>query len=290
MKDIGNVVSACDGISIGAHVLKSLGYGFKYHAIEINDIKREISDHNFKGIVRPFNDVTDKDSAEKFFKRTKVDLFLCGPTCTSLSSQGPRTDFDGESKIFFNCVENLEMAKRYNPEIKFLFENVASMKIKCRDIISETLGIKFFKGESFLISPQDRTRYYWFNWLGPINIKDVDNMDAKKFLEDDGLDLVGFTKSNRGRDDNGESIVQGRCKRNGKAATLCTGDGCRGQSTANFVFTKKMKTRKLTVRECANLQGIGNFDFSPWKDSVGYEAVGDGWEANMVREILRCMK
>lgn len=276
-------LSVCDGISCGLLALKSLGLDVEYIAIEIDELPRMISDANNPGILRPKHDANEitKDDVKAM---GRIDVFLAGPECTSLSSQGKRDDWDGKSKIFFKVAEICEWVREINPDVKILFENVASMRNKSRDDMSRVLKIGHYKGLSALTSGQGRQRYYWFNWDAP----EIDDMgiNANDLLDDDGLHVVAFTKSNRNKI--GEpAIVKGRQRSDTKAATITTGEGGRGQSTINFVITKKLKTRPLSVRECARLQNIpDDYDFSMVADRHAYKAIGNAWEIGMVRQLL----
>lgn len=274
------VLSLCDGIGSGFEAFKLLGIDVEYHAIENEAWKREIADYNHPGIIRPYDDVLDMVRIN-FVEH--YDYVLAGPTCTSLSSQGPRTDWNGESKIFFSCLDILNMAKSTNPNVKFMFENVHSMKNIIRDEISQHLGVDCFLGLSALTSAQDRKRYYWFNW-NPPKLEDQKIM-ANDLLDEDGVLLIAFSKSNRNKVGE-EAIVEGRIKTNGKSATLVTGVGCRGQSTFNNVITKKMTFRNLTVNECAKLQGLNSYRWH-CSDAKAYKAIGDGWSISMVKAILK---
>lgn len=275
-------LSLCDGVSMGLEALKRTlpDYEIEYHAVEISAKKRFLSDTNHSGIIRPYNDVydmLDKDLGH-------YDLLLAGPTCTSLSSQGPRTEWDGESKIFFSCDEIRRKLLATNPDLKFLFENVASMRNVVRDEISQHLGVNHWLGESELVSAQDRKRYYWFNWEAPTLVDR--GITADSILDEDGLCLVAFSKSNRNK--KGEkAIVEGRIKAKAKSNTLTTGKNCDGQSTINRVFTKQMKVRGLTVAECARLQGVDNYCFDFVSDAEAFHAIGDGWSLPVIVEILK---
>ena len=282
MKKI-KVLSLCDGVSMGLEALKRTypDCEIEYHAVEISPKKRFLSDLNHDGIIRPFHDVYEMVQADEL---EFYDLLMAGPTCTSLSSQGPRTEWEGESKIFFSCNEIRKRLQTINPDLKYLFENVASMRNVIRDEISSHLEVPHWEGRSELVSAQDRVRYYWFNWEKPV-LEDK-GITANSILDEDGLCLVAFSKSNRNK--KGEpAIVEGRIKAKPKANTLTTGMNCDGQSTINRVFTKKMKVRGLSVSECARLQGIGNYSFDFVSDSEAYEALGDGWQVDTVVEIMK---
>lgn len=280
------VLSMGDGIATGHHILNMLDVKHDYLAVEKSFRKQDLCDKN-ACISRPVNDIYELLEWLKVhsFTARNIDLVLCGFTCKSLSSAGKRELWDGESKVFFECVKVLDFIKSLNPGVKFLFENVASMPDECRDLITNMLGVEHFELDAGLIGPQARVRYYWFNW-DKKEVIPAKNMDAKNFLDDDGLDLVSFSKSNRGRDENGRPIVKGRFRKDGKAGTLLCGHSGKGQSTWNFVITKKMKTRDITLDEGMRFQGIDFLDFSGFSEVSAWEAIGDGWDFRAVKMII----
>lgn len=280
------VLSICDGKATGLAALKQLGiHPTLYFGVEINPIKRKIADANWSNqIDRSCDDVYKLLEHIKLYGIGKIDLILAGPTCTSLSSQGKREEWDGESKIFFACAEIVKLVKKENPNVKILFENVASMRNKCRDDISKVLGLPYWRGLSRLVSAQDRVRYYWFNWEPP-TLEDR-GITFNSILDSDGLVGIAFSKSNR-NEKGKPAIVEGRVKSIPKANTVTTGIGGAGQSTKNYVITKKMAIRNLTVSEGAKLQGVQDYDFSMCSEKEAWEALGDGWQLDTVVEILR---
>lgn len=277
------VLSLCDGKASGLEALKQLGIDCEYWAVEICDKKRAVADARHPDIFRGFNDVYElsKEPTMDYF-----DLFLAGPTCTSLSSQGKREEWDGESKIFFACADILNKCRERNPDIKFFFENVASMTNKCREDISQVLGVSHWLGESKYVSAQDRKRYYWFNWQAPDLSLLGPGPTFDSILDEDGLCGIAFSKSNRNKPGEAKK-VEGRIKTIPKANTLTTGRGGAGQSTKNFVITKDMKVRGLSVAECARLQGAQGYDFSAWSEDLAYKCLGDSWNIPTIVEILR---
>ena len=275
-----------DGVGTGHHVLNMLDVKHRYLAVEICPVKRSLADHNAE-MERPVNDIYELLKWLKTNKETakRIGLILCGFSCKSLSSAGKRELWDGSSKIFFECVDALNYIKSLNPSVKFFFENVASMPLDCSKRISEELGVDCYKFDAGLVSPQGRVRRYWFNWDKKVEVVDR-QLWAKDYLDEDGLEVISFSKSNRGKDDKGKSIVEGRLRTDKKAATLVTGSGCKGQSTMNQVITKKMKVRDATVAECLRWQGIDFLDFSIVTKDKAYEAIGDGWQFNAVKLMI----
>lgn len=276
-----------DGIGTGAHVLHKSGATFDYMAVEKCSTKRAIADKNAPfDYMRPVDDINDllqylKDNPEV---TKRIGGILCGFTCTSLSSQGKREEWNGESKIFFECVKVVNYVKSIVPDVKIFFENVASMRTSCKNRISKELGIDCYTLNAGLVSGQARKRHYWFNWDKKGEVLD-NGILANDLLDDDALFLVAFSKSHRGN-----GIVEGRQRTDGKASTLVTGKGCNGQSTKNMVITKKMKTRDLSINEIKRLQGLDFFDFSGFSNSQIEEAIGDGWQFNAVMEIFSWLR
>ena len=92
-------------------------------------------------------------------------LFRSGGTpCQDFSQLGKeKLNFDGErSSLFFEYVNILNHIRQFNPNIKFLLENV-KMKSEWADFISSHLGVDYVYINSSDFSAQMRARYYWCN-------------------------------------------------------------------------------------------------------------------------------
>lgn len=68
--------------------------------------------------------------------------------------------------MFFEYVNILNHIRQFNPNIKFLLENV-KMKSDWADLISSHLGVDYVYINSSDFSAQMRARYYWCNWEIP---------------------------------------------------------------------------------------------------------------------------
>lgn len=276
------VLALCDGVATGLAALKRLGIKVStYHAIDISAYKRKIADENHPEIERPFG----HDIYEVILEQLGLyDLVICGFTCKSLSSQGNREGLSGESKIFYKCVEIVDECRRLNPGLKVFFENVASMSHDCRDEISSRLFLKHQEISSGHFGPQERNRYYWFNWEFSVP-KNYVPVGLKSTLDNDAIDAFSVTKSNRNKI--GEpAIVKGRIKELGNIGTLTAGKYCWGQSTRNYVITKDLKVRPPSKTELANWQGMEEYKW-PCTDTQFYESIGEGWELRTITEIFR---
>jgi DNA (cytosine-5)-methyltransferase 3A len=156
-----NILSVCDGMSCGQIALREIGiqYG-KYYASEIDRHAIRQTQLNFPSTVQ-LGDIEgwrdwDIDWAS-------IMLILSGTPCTGFSSCGKHLNFDDpQSRLFFVFVDILNHVKKFNPGVRFLFENVR-MKSWCKRIISEALGVRPVFINSSFVSAQERKRLYWTN-------------------------------------------------------------------------------------------------------------------------------
>lgn len=71
---------------------------------------------------------------------------------------------DPRSVLFFEYVRILNEIRAYNPDVKFLLENVR-MRAEYENVISSHLGLQPVAINSSLVSAQNRLRLYWTNIL-----------------------------------------------------------------------------------------------------------------------------
>lgn len=161
MKKI-NVLSLFDGISTGYYSLVQAGFEIdKYYSSEIEKQAIQISKFHYPDIIQ-LGDITkwknwDIDWAE-------IDLIIGGSPCQGFSYSGKRLNFnDPRSALFFTFVDILNHIKKYNPNVRFLLENV-KMKPEWENVITDYLEIKPILINSALVSAQNRQRLYWANW------------------------------------------------------------------------------------------------------------------------------
>ena len=79
-----------------------------------------------------------------------------------LKSEG--FQFEGESYLFWEYMRILTDIRKYNPDVKFLLENV-EMGSKWERVLSEAIGIFGVHINSALVSAQNRKRIYWFGYM-----------------------------------------------------------------------------------------------------------------------------
>lgn len=184
------VLSLFDGMSCGQIALKELGIIPEiYYASEIDKHAIKQTQLNFKNTVQ-LGDVVllkkamcwkdqtynlainskyisqklkDKITFMRFIDWSTINLVLAGSPCQGFSFAGKQLAFDDpRSRLFFVFVEILNHIKKFNPDVKFLLENVNMKKSHLR-VISEYVGVFPVNINSNLVSAQNRDRWYWTN-------------------------------------------------------------------------------------------------------------------------------
>lgn len=163
-----NVLSLFDGMSCGAIALRQAGIKVRqYFASEIDRQAIRQTDHNFPATIQ-LGCVTGVHANDLPY----IDLLIGGSPCQGFSFAGKQLNFnDPRSKLFFEYVRILREIQAYNPEVKFLLENVR-MRKEYENIISRELGLFPKMINSALVSAQNRARLYWTN----IAVKQIDNL------------------------------------------------------------------------------------------------------------------
>ena len=167
-KDGLTVLSLFDGMSCGAIALREAGISVKqYFASEIDRQAIRQTQHNFPDTIQ-LGSVTDVKASEL----PPIDLLIGGSPCQGFSFAGKQLNFsDPRSKLFFEYVRILREIQAYNPDVKFLLENVRMLK-ECENVITEQMGLFPVMINSALVSAQNRVRMYWTN----IRTKSVPNL------------------------------------------------------------------------------------------------------------------
>lgn len=265
-----------------------------YYASEIEPNAIKVSKKNYPNIIQ-LGDVTKW--REWDIDWSSIDLLIGGSPCQGFSIAGNKLNFkDQRSKLFFEYYNILQHIKTYNPNIKFLLENV-KMKDEYSKVIDEMLSVKHEYIDSRNFTGMIRKRYYWFNWEMPnFSIKDIkikDLIDDKIFDKDINFFLsrtqYNPTISSDGiitinpRDNNGKQTWQrGRVYDiKGNCPTICA-------TLFDLNITEDHKTyRKLTINECERLQGLPK----DYTECVPYnkrgECLGNGWTVDVIAHIFK---
>ncbi len=304
-----NVLSTFDGIACGYQALSEAGIEVnKYFASEIDQHAINVSMKNFRDIIQ-IGDVSkvrfgpniynSNKNGLWFIQRdhyyhtpVKIDLVLGGSPCQSFSNVGDGTGFDGESKLFWEFVRVLTQAKKANPKVKFLFENV-KMKKEWQDIITKALGVEPIIINSALVSAQHRERCYWTNIPGVTQPKD-EKIFLKKILQKNFDQKYIHTEKaiaymNR-------KVKGGRTHwdfahhsdtKNKKSA--CVVSNFKKGVPYNVLVDGKT-VRRFTPVECERLQGLPDKYTEGISDTRRYEAIGNGWNIDTIAYIFSFLK
>lgn len=154
-----NILSLFDGMSCGMLALERAGIKVgRYYASEIDKYAQIVSNANYPNIIR-VGDVTKwREWGINWFE---IDMVIAGSPCQGFSFAGKQLAFDDpRSKLFFEFVDILKFVRLFNPNVKFLLENV-KMKKDHLNTISEYMEVEPICINSSLVSAQNRVRYYW---------------------------------------------------------------------------------------------------------------------------------
>ena len=153
------VLSLFDGMSCGRIALRELGITPEtYYASEIDRHAIAQTQYNFPDTVQ-LGDVTRWREWDIDWEH--IGLIMGGSPCQGFSFAGKQLAFDDtRSRLFFVFAEILAHARRCNPGVKFLLENV-NMKKEHMRIISQYVGVFPVNINSALVSAQNRNRWYW---------------------------------------------------------------------------------------------------------------------------------
>ena len=180
LKDEITVLSLCDGMSCGHIALEQEGIKVgKYFAAEIKDIGIKVTKENYPDTIHigDVNKITYKDGVlhtEVGDFETEIDIVMFGSPCQTFSV-ACKTDKrigledDEKSGLFLQCYRIL---KEVNPRY-FFMENVASMKEKDKNFITELMGVEPYLINADKVAPALRKRYYWTNLKPNRELKEV---------------------------------------------------------------------------------------------------------------------
>lgn len=151
-----NVLSLFDGISCAYIGLRKAGIEVKsYYAAEIDKSAIEISKKNVPCRI----DVGDVREITEL--PVEIDLLIGGSPCQDLSiaKKGRQGLAGNRSSLFWEYVRILKAIK---PKY-FVLENVASMPVADKQVITEALGVEPIMINAALVSAQSRKRLFWTN-------------------------------------------------------------------------------------------------------------------------------
>ena len=295
------VLSLFDGISCGKVALERAGFKkFRYYASEIDKSAIKVSLDNHKDIVR-LGDVTKLKYKDGFLisengKRYvgKIDLLIGGSPCQSFSQAAVMTEnqtgLNGKSKLFYEYLRILKEVRDFNPDVKFLLENV-KMRKESKDQLDQYLGVtgKYFNSD--LVSFQKRPRFYWTNW--DWDLPEDKNINFQDFKESGDLSKYKVNKTPSREKMWANGVGKGGI------------DSCFNITNSNKVYCLTMKQdrapnsglieyedfcRYLTQAELEQAQTLPQ----GYTKSVSYNqaqaVLGNGWTVDAIAHIFSFLK
>lgn len=322
-----NVLSLFDGMSCGQIALTNLGcFPDKYYASEVDKFAIQQTHHVFPDTIH-IGDVTQVDVS----KLDKIDLIIGGSPCQSFSFAGKQAgmattenvevtdldqyldlkimgfEFTGQSYLFWEYMRILTEVRKYNPDVKFLLENVVMSK-KWEAVLTKAIGVEPVKINSNLVSAQNRKRLYWTNIAeiaqpedGGIFLRDIleDNVDEKYYISDKGLEgMINHARVNAEKgngfgarivspEGKANTIVQ-RCYKDGRDNLIVVGRQGTGKSIGiTEALQSGIPLRRLTPLECARLQTVPGWYEWVVSDTQIYRMCGNGWTVRVIEHILK---
>jgi len=306
--DIINIVSVCDGMAGARIALGRLGKKVdNYYSLEVDKFCKKIANKNYPDI-RQLGDVYDfgEDELEKL---PKIDLIIGGTPCQNLSNavagrEEYHTGLQGKkSGLFFHYVRILKWLKENNnSSIKFVLENVGSMKNGDKEIIDKVLQVNGIEINSKYFSAQERLRYYWFNLevpplkkvdtnsrvlkdiiLDPEDVTKIEENSRMNFWYQEDFEVHEGEKVIATLDINGYDILKRVYDINYKSPTLTT---CRGGNTQKKIL-QNGKPRKLLPIEYERLQTVPDNYTEGVSNTQRYNMLGNGFTIKVIEHILQ---
>lgn len=182
MENTENTLSLFNGMGCVWLALEEAGIKVsKRYSSEIEKFPNQANDALYPDTIQ-LGDVRNVDVS----KLEPISFLAGGSPCQSFSFAGKRKgmatkceieilslehylqlkeqnfEFEGQSYLFWEYIRILTDIRKYNPDVKFLLENVI-MGSKWQKVITQAIGINPIRINAALVSAQNRDRLFWTN-------------------------------------------------------------------------------------------------------------------------------
>jgi len=311
-----HVLSLFDGMACGAQAFDQARVPIaSYNASEIEKSPMKVAKHNFPHINH-IGDVCDLNPED--WKH--IDLIIGGSPCQSISGAGNGkglTTNDGiivdslelymalkndgynydykhsliyfhSSCLFWEFVRMYRGIKKYNPDVKFLLENVVDKHWSV--LISHEMKVKPIQINSSIIVPQNRDRYYWTNILYIPIEKETTFLssiipDAVSGVGSRGVPQKNWVKS----PENPYLHKQKLTVRKDGLANCLTASG--GKICRRYLSTNG-SIKDITITQAEQLQTVevGYTDVPGVSEPQRFKMLGNGWTVTIIARFFGCLK
>lgn len=312
-----NILSLFDGMSNGRLGLDEAGIPINYYgASEIDKHAMAVSNHNFFDIDQ-VGDICELDP--KDYKH--IDILMGGSPCQSISGAGKLlgiTTSDGivvssleqymwlksmgygynkndtfrftASCLFWEYVRIYRGIREYNPDVKFLLENVYNKFWGY--LITKEMGVDPIRINSSDFIPQNRDRYYWTN----INYIPIRKRNYGLTLDCIIPDAVAGAGS-RGKPqknwtyspENPYLHKQKTTVRKDGLANCLTASG--GSICRKYLSTDgNIKVIDIEQAEMLQTVPIGYTNAPGVSEHQRFRMLGNGWTVSVIAYFFRCLK
>ncbi|MFW8589842.1 DNA cytosine methyltransferase [Glaciecola sp. 2405UD65-10] len=270
-----NILSLFDGMSCGQIAINKIGIKpTAYYAAEIDKHAIQVTQANYPNTIQ-LGDVTKWRDWD--INWSSIDLVTGGFPCQAWSMAGKQLgDKDERGMLFWVMLDIMSHAKKSNPKIKFLIENV-KMKKEFEEYITfhteQALGeVNKVPINSALVSAQNRNRFYWCNWH-------VEQPEDKGIVL---ADILGLGHVDRDK----SHCLDASYYKGGNLKSYFE------KNRRQLVFLNEIKDsyRKLTPIECERLQTVPDNYTNHVSNTQRYKMLGNGWTVDAIAHIYSQME
>lgn len=282
-----NVLSLFDGMSCGRIALEREGIEVNnYYSSEIDKWAIKVASENYPHDDKNrLGDVTQWESWD--IDWCSIDLVIAGSPCQSISNLGNKEGLEGKSGLFFCFYDILTRIKRFNPNVKYLLENVKGSK-KAIQSITDLMGVEPIDINSNAFSAQNRKRLYWTNIeISEITQKNIHLVDTLEI----GVPKDSELSPGRLRwllSDKGQATVEKKYASIDPLKAQCLTMRSDASWNSNYV-TRNGQITKLTPIEYERLQTVPDNYTACVSNSQRYKMLGNGWTVDVIAHILKSL-